>query len=637
MLSADNLRAQAFGQTQVDSVLQGIKAMEYDERRQSLLDLSQAIGRSSEDPIALFAYAESRDSSDLARMAYYETLSKLISRGGDTEQAIALQLRGLEYAKGLSDEEATLSYHISLGTSYHFQTQLDDALYHINEAEVIAQKEAYKDFLWNIFYVRGLIQTTLKDYDQAQTEYVKMYESMDDYPNNSKKRFALYILVDFLAQVDAPEALTKYTEILAELYEEANPNMPNGHMPIKTIFARQSNPSDIPKYEKVIRISDSTNSINSLVHGSIALAQTYGKMNQPESGIPYLTTLIPRLDTLSKPQKLLDVYMVLTELEAQNENYRSAFTYAQKNAQLRDSINSDRMQKNIAELEVKFETEQKERQIAEQELVIATKNRQKNQILLGLVSAGLLLIFSVVFFRQRLKFQQTIATQNQAIQQQEIKELQQQNKLLALNSMIEGQEAERLRIAKDLHDSLGGLLSTVKAHFSTIQKEIEQLEKLNITEKTNSLIDEACLEVRRISHNMMPHALSISGLQGAIEDAAQNLTDQGYQTTVEISALPEMESTREVMIYRLIQELLSNIRKHANAKTVLIQLLGHKGEIHLIIEDDGQGFDIEAAQEQGGLGLKSIKSRVEFLDGTILWDAQPGNGTSVTITLPKQW
>ena len=186
-----------------------------------------------------------------------------------------------------------------------------------------------------------------------------------------------------------------------------------------------------------------------------------------------------------------------------------------------------------------------------------------------------------------------------------------------------------------MHDSLGGLLSTVKAHFTTIQKEIEQLEKLNITEKTNSLIDEACIEVRRISHNMMPHALSISGLQGAIEDIAESLREEGYTTTLEITNLPKaIESTKEVMIYRLVQEIISNLRKHSNSNTILIQLLGYQKELTLIIEDDGKGFDYEKAIEKGGLGLKSINSRVQYLDGTITWDSQPGKGTSITINIP---
>ena len=94
--------------------------------------------------------------------------------------------------------------------------------------------------------------------------------------------------------------------------------------------------------------------------------------------------------------------------------------------------------------------------------------------------------------------------------------------------MIEGQEAERLRIAKDLHDSLGGLLATVKPHFTTIQKRKLNNWKTQHYWKKNQQFDwQACIEVRRISHNMMPHALSISGLRGAVEDMAESLRARG--------------------------------------------------------------------------------------------------------------
>ena len=174
----------------------------------------------------------------------------------------------------------------------------------------------------------------------------------------------------------------------------------------------------------------------------------------------------------------------------------------------------------------------------------------------------------------------------------------------------------------------------MKAHFTTIQKEIEELEKLNITEKTNSLIDEACLEVRRISHNMMPHALSLSGLKGAVQDIASNLQEEGYLVTLEIEDLPSMDKTREVMVYRLIQEIVANIRKHAEAKSVLIQVLARKNDLNLLIEDNGKGFNFDQALKKGGIGLKSINSRVQFLDGHIDWDTQEGEGTSVSIKIP---
>jgi len=282
---------------------------------------------------------------------------------------------------------------------------------------------------------------------------------------------------------------------------------------------------------------------------------------------------------------------------------------------------------------VKFDTEKKERVLTEQKLLIEKESRRKTQIVIGLVALSIALLIGVVFFKKRLKDQTTISTQKGTLQQNKIDKLQQKNKLQALQSMIEGQEAERFRIAKDLHDSLGGLLSTVKSHFTNIQKEIKA-PKSNMSDKTNSLIDEACEEVRRISHKMVPHAIGISGLKGAIEDLGESLKLEGYHITMEIDELPKIESTKQVILYRLIQEIISNISKHSNAKFVLLQLLAHKHELSLIIEDDGKGFDYNQAINQGANGLININSCIEFLDGTINWDSELNKGTTININLP---
>jgi len=331
-------------------------------------------------------------------------------------------------------------------------------------------------------------------------------------------------------------------------------------------------------------------------------------------------------DLMSKAcECLYDAYKRKGDFEKALNNFE-LFTVA------RDSIINEKTIKNLTQIEMQYDFNKKQE---EQEEILQKEKRLKRNILIGLITLAIFSIVIILFLRKRMQYKTKLAIQTEALHQQKITELQQKNKLLAMNSMIEGQEAERLRIAKDLHDSLGGLLSTVKAHFTTIQNEIEQLSKLNLTEKTNNLIDEACIEVRRISHNMMPHALSLSGLEGAIEDVGTYLKEQGYDVTVEITNLPEkIESTKEIMIYRLVQEIISNIRKHAHAKNILIQLVGHKQEINLLIEDDGKGFNLQEAVAKGGLGLKSIHSRVAYLDGTIDWDTQPNNGTSLTINIP---
>lgn len=308
--------------------------------------------------------------------------------------------------------------------------------------------------------------------------------------------------------------------------------------------------------------------------------------------------------------------------------YDQAYEYLKDYISLYSGIIENKKDETFLELEAKYQNEQLS-------ALIEKRRKQRQLLILGIIASLAVTVILYLFYRNRLKYQKLIANQQEELQMKKITELTQKNKLVAMTSMLEGQEAERLRIAKDLHDSLGGLLSNIKAHFTIIENEIIPLDQKDTAERTHSLIDTACLEVRRISHNMMPHALSISGLEGALEDLAGHLRTLKYEVTLEMHQLPErLDTTKEITLFRLIQELLSNIRKHASATSVFMQLFGHGEGLQLIVEDNGKGFDLNQAIASGGLGLKSIQSRVEFLDGTIAWESVPNQGTTVTINIP---
>ncbi|MDC7996039.1 ATP-binding protein [Altibacter sp. HG106] len=626
---------QEVAQQKVDSVLRSISTQTSEEKIKGYEFIGSLILKHRDYVDELFTYTLAKTDSDLAQMILYQNYSQFLSQKGLTDESLRLKLRGLEIAQSRNDEYHTLRYYISIAHTHLYQTNLDQALSYLNKAERIALKEEFKDLLWNVYYGKGQLQGLLGDIEGNSDYYLKMWDATEAYGNSPSNRFVLYILIEHFVQAEDAVHTAKFTEILARYYEEAHPNMPAGHMPIQSIFEKRASLENITSLKTAIAISDSLNSTNSLTYNTLALADTYLENNRPSLALPYLEGAIAKIERIKKPQLLAQLLIKMAETQFATGNYREAYDVKLQETAILDSLNSDRMQRNIAELEVKFDTEQKERKILAQNLVIEKETRQKRMITIGLIALGVILLLSIFFFRKRLQYQKTITAQNESIQQQHITELKQKNKLLAMSSMIEGQEAERLRIAKDLHDSLGGLLSTVKAHFTTIQNEIEQLEQLNVTERTNDLIDEACLEVRRISHNMMPHALSISGLPGALEDLTDQLKLQGYEASLEISKLPEnLENSKKVMIYRIVQEVISNIRKHAEANSILIQVLRHNEQLHIIIEDDGVGFEYDTAVAKGGLGLKSIHSRVDYLDGTINWDSQPGNGTQVTINIP---
>ena len=204
-----------------------------------------------------------------------------------------------------------------------------------------------------------------------------------------------------------------------------------------------------------------------------------------------------------------------------------------------------------------------------------------------------------------------------------------------MSSMIGGQEAERKRIAQDLHDGLGGLLSSVKAQLNLIQHQVDQLASGEMYAKANTLIDTASAELRRIAYNMMPSSLSRLGLEAALEDLSASL-ENDHHLNVDLQVLgleTRLGETTEIMIYRIVQELCNNVVKHADATRILIQINKTEDEIFLVVEDNGIGMDPETLIQSRGIGMKSIESRVKYLNGSMDISGQ-GKGTCVSVHIP---
>jgi signal transduction histidine kinase len=236
----------------------------------------------------------------------------------------------------------------------------------------------------------------------------------------------------------------------------------------------------------------------------------------------------------------------------------------------------------------------------------------------------------------KLRENRKIANQKAIIQQQKITSLEKEKKILSMSSMIDGQESERIRIAKDLHDGLGGLLNSVRTQMGRIEKEVTKLTELDLYSQTNRMMAEASAEVRRISQNLMPSVLRLEGLQGAIEDLCHRL-ESVHGLKVDLHMQLEgmtLDETQETFLFRIVQELTNNIVKHAHAHEVMLQAIRYEDHLNLIIEDDGVGFDTSILDRKSGIGVRSVQSRVDFLNGSLDLVSSPSTGTSISINIP---
>jgi two-component system NarL family sensor kinase len=322
----------------------------------------------------------------------------------------------------------------------------------------------------------------------------------------------------------------------------------------------------------------------------------------------------------------------LYQLHKQSGEQQKALFYLETYKSLSDSLSGVEVQENLNELKVQYQTAQKEQALRIQQLEIDQKTQQRNLLLLS--SLMFALLAGGIFFtlRQRLQANRKLALQAHHLQEQRIRQLEQEKRLSSMSAMIEGQEKERSRIANDLHDSLGGLLTAARAQLASLKIS----GKGERSQKATQMLEDAAVELRRISHNLMPRSLSLLGIKGALEDIALQIRQSGVHCDMEIVGIEEeLPKTTSIMIYRIIQELSNNIIKHANAQNVLIQLIKHQAGLLLVVEDNGTGFELEEALKQKTLGMSSLSSRVEFLEGELEIDTAPGEGTTVIIRIPS--
>lgn len=207
---------------------------------------------------------------------------------------------------------------------------------------------------------------------------------------------------------------------------------------------------------------------------------------------------------------------------------------------------------------------------------------------------------------------------------------QQAKEIQLLEAVIEGEEKERSRIARDLHDGISGMLVAAKLHFNTLAKKTPQLSSIPEFEQGLSLLDTALIQVRQTSHNLMPEVLLENGLVKALNRYCITINNDKLQVNfVALNEIDRYSANFELSIYRITQELINNIIKHAQATKAFIQLSQHNNLLSLTIEDNGIGFSEDSTKN--GMGLKSIRKRLAAMKGTIDIHSVPRQGTSINL------
>ena len=316
------------------------------------------------------------------------------------------------------------------------------------------------------------------------------------------------------------------------------------------------------------------------------------------------------------------------------KNVREAEYYSNMADSIQHAIFSEELTQYSLNLETKYETQKKENEILKQEHQIKKRNTWLT-ILAIILTASLLLFY---FFSKYQKNKNLLLENEKKNQQQKIIALEKEKQLQATESILKGQEDERSRIAKDLHDGLGGLLSGVKYSLNNMKENvILSSENATSFERTVDMLDSGIQELRRVAHNMMPENLIKFGLDTALKDYCTSISNTG-KLNINYSSFGmnnfNTETNVSITVYRVIQELINNTMKHAEATQSIVQIANENNVLHITVEDNGKGFDVQNINNFKGAGWTNIQNRITYLKGKINVDSNEKNGTSIIIEIP---
>jgi len=313
------------------------------------------------------------------------------------------------------------------------------------------------------------------------------------------------------------------------------------------------------------------------------------------------------------------------------QKYDSAFKFLNKSRLLEYNLNQKNQLQVISDLNTKYQTKEKEKEIIQQK-------QQIKYLIIGIflfVSLGSTIGYLTLKNSRRKRL---LAIQEKELETQKNLTFLKEQEITTINAMVEGQEKERKRVAEDLHDNLGSVIATLKLHFDNLRlnREKKKINQDTLFDKTEGLIDEAYLKVRSIAHAKNAGMIANQGLLIAIQMMAEKISSaNAVQIDVVHSGLKKpIENSLEIGLFRIIQELIANIIKHAKASNATIDINQHENRINIIVDDNGKGMKVSQINIKKGMGLHSIRARVEHLNGSFTIDSTPTRGTTIIMDIP---
>lgn len=328
----------------------------------------------------------------------------------------------------------------------------------------------------------------------------------------------------------------------------------------------------------------------------------------------------------------------LSEYEARAGNYQNAYDHLKNYVTITDSLQRQEITQQIKHLELEYDTAKREKEILalqneKNETALSLEQKRSQTFLMGTAISALafLLLMGYLFYRKKLR--NALEKERKRKTEVELLKQEQQNKIFF--AMIEGQEKERKRLAIDLHDGLGGRLSGISLNLSKLNKDQPKQYPKKQLRKMMKDLDDSLSELRSIARNMMPETLVKFGLQAALKDYCSSMNNSDSKVSLQFYGSDKgISLNQQVTMYRIMQELINNAVKHADASEVLVQYMRETNIVDITVEDNGTGVAEEVLENKDsgiGMGLSNLRTRVAYLNGVLDFHSEKKEGTTVNI------
>lgn len=509
----------------------------------------------------------------------------------------------------------------------------------LNKALPIAKQTGRKALVGSQYVSVAVAFMELKQYDQAELYLDQAIENLKEEAEPVRLVIAYNRAVENyikLRKLDKAKVILDKTKALLEPYPKSE--LYAGYYLAEGLYYNEINRFDeaLVSFDKGISAANGPNKAFKIMEIKTGMVKALNGSRKYEAAIKLLHELSTDEELMSWDESRLEIYQDYANAYAGLGSMGEAYTWMKRSYALQDSTYENRFKNDINMLEMRYERAESQKKIAElngknQKAILSAKNNRLISWLLGSVSLFLLVVtlLALLYYRNNKK----LSGQKELNYKQRLKEIEQEQQLTITTAMLKGEEQERNRIARDLHDGLGGMLAGVKINLSGLAGATVQDMDPGLNKVINQL-DNSVNELRRIARNMMPETLLKFGLETALKDLCESvMAEQMHVDFQSFGIESDIPLEKQITIYRIVQEILSNAVRHAQASRIVLQCSQNGDTFFITAEDNGKGFSTDVLEQKQGMGLNNIQNRVGYLNGKLEIVSAVNEGTTINIEL----